>query len=1066
MTCSSCRFDAPADFAFCPKCGAKLAAAPPPPPSPTAAPDGDRRSVTVLFADLAGFTALSEGLDPEDVRAIQADLFREMSASIERYEGFVEKFVGDAVMAVFGAPRAHEDDPERGLRAALLMRERMCALNSRWERRVGHPLSLHIGVNTGPVVAGRIGRAADAAYAVTGDTVNVASRLQSAAPPGEILIGDATYQLTQHTFAFAPPEKIPLKGKSELVSVHRLLGPLAAPRSARGLEGLGLAAPLVGRELELRRMEVAFDDMRAGRAQVLSLIGEPGAGKSRLQREFFARLESAGRVEGLTIRRATCSALGEQTYGAVAALLRDAYGVEQGDSVEVARSKLAAGLELLGVGAEDRAAMVAALARVFGLDRDDTRMRHLEPEQLKRQIFMATRALVERRLAAGPLVLVVEDLHWADAASIELLGTVADRLADRSLLLLLMYRPTLEPDALGTTLVPHTAIEVMPLSRVGSEDLLAAWFGDSTHLFPEHLRDQILERAGGNPLYLEEVVRALIVAGVLVRAGEAWRCTPEASTAQVPSTLHGLLLARLDQLHVAERGVIQEAAVIGPRFELPLLKAVSTEPGTVDAALDTLADAELVTRGPDYRFRHGLLQEIVYQNILVARRTELHTRVGSALEAEGAGGPESLERLETLGHHWALGADKRRGARYLVAAGDWARGMYANADAIQHYQRALDALESCDAPAEATQIELERLVARERMADLLGPTGRRAAALGEYEIVEVGYRAAGDAAAQARILRKMGGLHWDAGARPRALRCFEAALSLLGDDREHIERAHLYQEMGRLAFRSGDSQRAVEWAEQARLHAERLAADPALDANGRGEAATAAAQSHNTLGVALARWAGSRTRSGRSSRAWPSPGTAASCRPPAAARQPRVLYSTLDPAPGDRDLCGRPRDGQEDRRPRLPVAPLREPGGGLLRADQPLRRAGHRRGARRDRSRPPPRAARSPGGAAHRARSDLPVSWRSGPRDRALPGSPRPRRGGRRAAALVSLLRWTRHRPPGPGRRGPGRSLHAEGPGGLRAGRARAGGARGAAVLGLTRTRGECKYGVDSASRR
>lgn len=898
MTCSGCSFEAPPDFAFCPKCGAKLASAPAPspPPAPPSAPEGDRRPVTVLFADLAGFTSLSEGLDPEDVRGIQADLFREMSASIEQYEGFVEKFVGDAVMAVFGAPTAHEDDPERGLRAALMMRDRMGTLNRRWERRVGRPLALHIGVNTGPVVAGRIGSTADAAYAVTGDTVNTAARLQNAAPSGEILIGDATYQLTHHAFSFAPREEVALKGKSEPVGVHRLLGPLAAPRSARGLEALGLAAPLVGRERELARMETAFADMRAGRAQVLSLIGEPGAGKSRLQREFFARLESDGRLEGVTIRRAACSALGEQTYGTAAELLRDAYGVEHGDSVEVVRGKLAAGLETLGVDGEDRAAMAAALARVFGLEQDDARVRHLEPEQLKRQIFMAVRVLVERRLAASPLVLLVEDLHWADAASIELLGAVADRLADRPLLVLLMYRPTLEPDALGTSHTPHTAIEVTPLSRSSSEDLLAAWFGDATHLFPEHLRELILERTGGNPLYLEEVVRALVAAGVLVRDGLVWRCTAEAATAQVPATLHGLLLARLDRLAAAERRVIQEAAVIGPRFEVPLLKAVSAEPGAVDVALDALASADLVTPGPDHRFRHGLLQEIVYQNILVTRRTELHTRVGTALEAQGAGDPESLERLVALGHHWSLGADKRRGARYLTGAADWARDMYANADAIQHYQRALDALEQCDEPA-AAQIETERLVARERMADLLGPTGRRAAALGEYEIVEAGYRAAGDAAAQARILRKMGGLHWDAGARARALRCFEAGLALLGDQREHIEQAHLYQEMGRQAFRSGDSQRAVEWAEQARLHAERLAADPALDADGRGEAMTAAAQSHNTLGVAYARLGRLEEAVGHIERsvalAQETGMLQAACRGLA---NLSVLYSTLDPA--------------------------------------------------------------------------------------------------------------------------------------------------------------------------
>jgi len=890
MTCS-CGFDAPADFAFCPKCGARLVAAPSPPPPPNAAPEGDRRPVTVLFADLAGFTALSEGLDPEDVRAIQSDLFREMSASIERYEGFVEKFVGDAVMAVFGAPRAHEDDPERGLHAALLMRERMGELNQRWERRVGRPLALHIGLNTGPVVAGHMGATAGAAYAVTGDTVNTASRLQSAAPAGDILVSDATYQLTHHAFAFAPREELRLKGKSEPVAVYRLLGPLAAPRSARGLEGLGLAAPLVGRERELRRMDAAYDDMRAGQAQVLSLIGEPGAGKSRLQREFFARLEASGRLAGTTIRRAACSALGEQTYGAVAALLRDAYGVEHGDSLDVAQSKLAAGLEDLGVGADDRAAMVAALAQVLGLERDDARMRHIPPEQLKRQIFMAARALVERRLAAGPLVLVVEDLHWADAASIELLGALADRLADRPLLVLLMYRPTLEPDALGTSRAPHTAIEVMPLSGSDVDDLLAAWFGDSARGFPERVRALTLERAGGNPLYLEEVVRALVAAGVLVREGPTWHCAAEAAAAQVPSTLHGLLLARLDRLDAAERRVIQEAAVIGSRFGVSLLRAASAEPAAVDAALDSLVRADLITPGPDHRFRHGLIQEIVYQNILVARRTDLHTRVGTVLEAESAAGPQSLERLEALGHHWALGADKRRGARYLMAAGEWARGMYANADAIGHYRRVLDALEHVDG------VEAERLVARERMADLLGPTGRRAAALGEYEIVEAAYRAAGDAPAQARILRKMGGLHWDAGARPRALQCFEAGLALLDGHREHIERAHLYQEMGRLAFRSGESQRAIEWAEQARLHAERLAGEATLDAEARAEAATAAAQSHNTLGVALARLGRLEEAVGHIERsvalARETGLLQAACRGLA---NLSVLYSTLDPA--------------------------------------------------------------------------------------------------------------------------------------------------------------------------
>ena len=677
------------------------------------------------------------------------------------------------------------------------------------------------------------------------------------------------------------------------MGVHRLLGPLAAPRSARGLEGLGLAAPLVGRERELRRMEAAFDDMRAGRAQVLSLIGEPGAGKSRLQREFFARLEADGRLDGVTIRRAACSALGEQTYGAVAALLRDAYGVEHGDSVDVARSKLAAGLETLGVGAEDRAAMVAALARVFGLEQDDARIRHLEPEQLKRQIFMAARALVERRLAAGPLVLVVEDLHWADAASIELLGALADRLADRPLLVLLMYRPTLEPDALDTGRTPHTAIEVTPLSRSGSEDLLAAWFGDASRLFPEHLRALILERAGGNPLYLEEVVRALVAAGVLVRDGLAWHCTAEAATAQVPATLHGLLLARLDRLDAAERRVIQEAAVIGPRFEVPLLKAVSAEPAAVDAALDALARADLVTPGPDHRFRHGLLQEIVYQNILVARRTELHDSRGGRLEAQGAGGPESLERLVALGHHFSLGADTPRGAGYLTAAGDWARGMYANADAIQHYQRALDALERCDDVDAASGCDRARADGRparpdrtargraRRVRDRRGrlPRGGRRGGAGARPAQDgeppLGRRRAGP---RAPVLR----------GRPRPARrpsrAHRAGAPLPGDGPAGLPQRR--QPAGRRVGGAG-----------ARSTPSGSPPPPRSTRTGARKRPTAAAQSHNTLGVAFARLGRLEESVSHIERsvalAQESGLLQAACRGLA---NLSVLYSTLDPA--------------------------------------------------------------------------------------------------------------------------------------------------------------------------
>src|SRR5437879_2220984 len=297
--CTACGSACEPDFAFCPRCGTARSPAPVGADKAAAAPvvrsdgrEADRRQVTVLFADLSGFTSLSERLDPEEVRAFQNALFATLAQAIERYDGFVEKFVGDAVMAVFGAPVAHEDDPQRALNAALEMLERGATLSHRWAARIGQPVTLHIGVQTDPVVAGSLGDAAGSAYAVIGDTVNTTSRLLAAALPGTILLSEATHALTRHGCAFEPVGELALRGKSEPTVVYRLLGVLAEPRSARGLAALGLAVPLVGRADELDQLMGAFDRMLQGRAQVISLVGEAGTGKSRLIAELFARLEA------------------------------------------------------------------------------------------------------------------------------------------------------------------------------------------------------------------------------------------------------------------------------------------------------------------------------------------------------------------------------------------------------------------------------------------------------------------------------------------------------------------------------------------------------------------------------------------------------------------------------------------------------------------------------------------------------------------------------------------------------------------------------------------------------
>ncbi|MBT2323988.1 tetratricopeptide repeat protein [Variovorax paradoxus] len=855
MACPACGFEAAAEFAFCPKCGLRLAA-------PAAEEESDRRPVTVMFADLSGFTALSETLDPEVLRSLQVELFGEMSAAIQRLDGFVEKFVGDAVMAVFGAPVAHDEDPERALGAALLLHEKVGALSERWIGRVGRPLALHIGIHTGPVVAGQLGSQREASYAVTGDTVNAAARLQGAAGPGQTLVSRSTYLLTQHAFGFEPLGALSLKGIAEPMAAYRLDAALGTPHSARGLQAVGLATPLVGREPDLGVLLRAFDDMCAGRTQLVRIVAEAGTGKTRLLSEFLEQLRTQGRLGAVAVRSAACSSLGERTYGVPAALLRDAYGLSAQEPASAAQQKIATALAAMGADESETQQVSAYLGYVLGLEPDAAHTRYLDPEQLKRQIFSAVHAVVERRLQLSPLMLVVEDLHWTDAASLEVLRFLLDRLCDRPFMLLVTHRPAPELEAWASGPTAQTAVRLEPLSPQSSAALLDTLFGASGRTLPDALRMRIVEHAGGNPLFLEEMVRSLIADGVLVRQHDAWICRPHATAVQVPLTIHGLLLGRIDRLPAAARRAMREAAVIGPHFAEALLRDIASapQPQALAEALDVLVGAGLLAalpppaaaddgpQGRQFRFRHGLFQEVAYQTLLVRRRTELHTRIGCGLERLCGGAPRHLEELEALAHHFRLSTDKPRGVHYLVAAGDWARTAYANADAIRHYELALETLDACGGS------DAERLSIRERLADVLAPAGRIAAATQHLDAVRQGHAQSGDRLAEARVLRKIAALRWETGQRAEARQCLASGLALIDRAAPHIELAWLYQKMGELAFRSGDSQGALQWTQRALAHVEALAP---LEAEAGGEerrnARAAVALALNIQGVALAR---------------------------------------------------------------------------------------------------------------------------------------------------------------------------------------------------------------------
>lgn len=864
-SCASCGFECDFDFAFCPRCGTARAAAvspPPPPPPPPPAPseashEADRRQVTVVFADLTGFTSLAEGLDPETLRTFQNALFATMAQAIARYDGFVEKFVGDAVMAVFGAPRAHEDDPLRAVEAAQDMMHGVGQLSAHWLSRLGRPVTLHIGVHTGAVVAGSLGSGTGSAYAVTGDTVNTASRLLTAAAPGRVLVSEATHAMVRHRFEFEPPAELALRGKAEPMRVHCLIGMRSELASARGLADLGLSAPLVGRGDAVERLLAAFDRMQGGSAQVVSVVGEAGAGKSRLLAEFFARLEGDERLTATGVRRANCSSLGEPTYGTFGALFRDAYHVDAGESLESARRKLQEGLTALGANADEADAVAKVLNYLLGIQ--DTRPRDIEPEQLQRQITLAARALIERRLAQQPVMIVVDDLHWADAASVDLLGEVIDQLADRPLMVLVFQRPGSR--SLSSDRAEATGIELGPLPAQEARSLVRHLLDASADDDLAPVLDFVAARAGGNPLFVEEIVRSLAGRGLLVQKDGRWVCEDPCDSVDVPPTLYGLLLSRIDGLGADDRRVLQEAAVWGAGFESALLQRIASEPQSVEASLRRLAAADLVRAdGQGWCFTHALLHEVAYQNLLLSRRTELHQRAGLALEAvlgvdaqapidEEARSTLRLAELEALAHHWSLSPDKARGARYLVAAGDWARAVYANDDAIRHYERALQTLSgsAADSVAAKAEVETAELDARERLGDLLGLQGRRADALAQYRIVQDADPRRDEPVRTARVLRKTGGLHWEAGERERASACFSAGLDRLGEEGDRIERAHLFQEMGRLAFRAGDNDTALALAQRA------LAEVPAEPTGREREASVVRAEACNTLGVALAR---------------------------------------------------------------------------------------------------------------------------------------------------------------------------------------------------------------------
>jgi class 3 adenylate cyclase/tetratricopeptide (TPR) repeat protein len=592
-----------------------------------------RKTVTVLFADISGSTALGERLDPESLRGIMSRYFEEMRSAIEQHGGTLEKFIGDAVMAVFGVPTVHEDDALRAVRAASQMREILAALNAELDRDFGARLQIRIGINTGEVVAGD--PSAGETF-VTGDTVNVAARFEQSAVPGEIVFGEDTHRLVRDAVDVEPVDPLELKGKADRVPAFRLVNVTpGAPAFARRLD-----SPLVGREEELSRLQHVFEEAVAERACRLATVqGDAGLGKSRLATELVARVGDRARVLS-----ARCLPYGEGiTFWPIAELVKEAAAIDETAAPEAARAKLRA----LVANAEDGAEVADRVSASIGLGEGGAGD--------IQETFWAVRRLLEIVAADAPLVVLFEDIHWAEPTFLDLLQYLIRFSVEQPLLLVCTARPDLRETRSDWSSVGDTIV-LEPLSRDQSADLIANLLGKVE--LPAEVQAQITDAAEGNPLFVEEMLRKLIDERMLERDNGHWAARGDLSHVSVPGTINALLAARLDQLELEERAVIQRASVVGKVFWWGAVTELSPEDDRprVGSHLQTLLRKELVHpdrsgfAGEDaFRFSHILVRDAAYRSMPKRSRADLHQRFAGWLERKA--GDRIAEFEEIVGYH-------------------------------------------------------------------------------------------------------------------------------------------------------------------------------------------------------------------------------------------------------------------------------------------------------------------------------------------------------------------------------------------------------------------------------
>jgi len=702
-TCPSCGRQASSTAKFCSQCGHPLNAADDPrfasPKSYTpqhlankilssrGAVEGERKQVTVLFADIKGSMELLADRDPEDAQKLLDPVLERMIEAVHRYEGTVNRVMGDGIMALFGAPLAHEDHAVRACYAALRMQETVTRYADKVHRSHGMPVTIRVGLNSGEIVVCAIGNDLHMDYTVVGQTAHLAARMEQMAKPGSVLTTADTFHLAEGYVAMKPLGPVPVKGLTDPVQIYEVIGAGAARTRLQAAAGRGLTR-FVGRDLELEQLRRAQQFAGQGRGQVVAIVGEAGVGKSRLVHEFVHSHHTADWL----VLESNCASYGQATpYLPVIELLKHYFRINRDDGTRSIREKVTGKILTLDSSLQD--AIPPVLDLLDALDDEDP-FRSLDPLQHQQHTYQAVTRLLLSENRVQPVIAVFEDLHWNDSLTLGLLNELIIGVQDARMLLLVCYRPEYRDE--WSNRPNYCQVRLSPLASESLTEFLQSLLGSDPSLQP--LENFLLERASGNPFFVEEIVRALLDTGVLEGVRSRYRLARSFSSSEVPPTVHAVLAARIDALPAAEKRLLHEAAVIGHDTPFALLHAICglTE-DELRGLLDNLQAAEFLYATqlfPDlqYTFKHSLTRDVAYKGMLHERRHDVHARVVAAIEKLYA--DRLSEQVERLAYHAVRGELQEKAVHYLRQAGAKAAARSALSDAQAWFEQAMGVLKA------------------------------------------------------------------------------------------------------------------------------------------------------------------------------------------------------------------------------------------------------------------------------------------------------------------------------------------------------------------------------------